>query len=117
MRNFNEIFRKYVNYDNFKSHKKQCFAHYLEDTFFEKLQVEVKLASPSLFGANQHCQYLNLPTFSQSSQSNQLFLNCLVEFLSLYVDCIGLLIYLVLFNNKFDLNIYIYIYIYIYIHF
>ena len=104
MRKFNEIFRKYVNYDNFKSHKKQCFALYLEDTFFEKLQVEVKLTSPSLFGANQHCQYLNLPTFSQSSQSNQLFLKCLVEFLSLYVDCIGLLIYLVLFNNKFDLN-------------
>ena len=38
MRNLNEVFRKDVNYDNFKSYKK-CFACYLQDTFFERPQV------------------------------------------------------------------------------
>ena len=66
--------------------RKQCLPFYLEDTFFEKLQVGVKLNSPSLFRVNQHC----LPTFNQSSQSNQLFLDWLVKFLDLYIDCIGL---------------------------
>ena len=55
MRSFSEIFRKDVNYDNFKSKKKQCFTLYLEDTFFEKPKVGVKLASPNLFRVNQYC--------------------------------------------------------------
>ena len=38
MRNFNEIFRKDVTYDNTKSHKSQGFTLSLEDTFFEKPQ-------------------------------------------------------------------------------
>ena len=39
MRNFNEIFRKDVTYDNIKSHKKnQGFTLSLEDTFLEKQQ-------------------------------------------------------------------------------
>ena len=54
--------------------KKQSFALYLEDTVFEKpLEVGVKLTSSKLFRVNQYCQYLNLPTFNQSSMSNQLF--------------------------------------------
>ena len=52
--------------------RKQCFAFYLEDKFFEKVQLGMKLTFPSLFRVNQYCQYLNLPTFNQSSQSNQL---------------------------------------------
>ena len=43
MRIFNEIFRKDVNYDE-----------------LDKPQVEVKLASPSLFRINQYSQYLTL---------------------------------------------------------
>ena len=31
--NFNQTFRKDVNYNNLTSHKKQCFGLYLEDTF------------------------------------------------------------------------------------
>ena len=77
MRNFNEISRKDVTCDNSKNHS------YPEDKFFEKPQGGGgKLTSPS-------CQYLNLPTFNQSSQSNQLFLDWLVTFLNSYVDCIG----------------------------
>ena len=46
-KNFNEIFRKDVTYDNLKSHKKPglrafsrryIFGKSLEDTFFKKLQ-------------------------------------------------------------------------------
>ena len=76
--------------------KKQCFALQLEDTFFEKPQERrgggggLKLTAPSYFRVNQYCQYLNLPQFNQSSLSNQLFLDWLVQFLNLYVDCIGL---------------------------
>ena len=85
--------------------KKQWFTFYLEDTFFEKPQVGVKSTSPRLFRVNQCCQYLsqylNLPTLNQPSQSNQFFLDLLVEFLNLYVDCIGLLVYLDLLNYKF----------------
>ena len=40
LRNFNEIFRKDVTYDNIKGHKKQVFTLPLEDTFFEKPQGE-----------------------------------------------------------------------------
>ena len=36
LRNFNEIFRKDVTYDNIKSHKKPRFPLSLEDKFFEK---------------------------------------------------------------------------------
>ena len=54
--------------------KKQSFALYLEDTVFEKPQeVGVKLTSSKHFRVDQYCQYLNLPTFNQSSMSNQLF--------------------------------------------
>ena len=85
--------------------KSQCFTFYLEDTFFEKPQVGVKSTSPRLFRVNQCCQYLsqylNLPTLNQPSQSNQFFLDLLVEFLNLYVDCIGLFVYLDLLNYKF----------------
>ena len=85
--------------------KSQCFTFYLEDTFFEKQQVWVKSTSPRLFRVNQRCQYLsqylNLPTLNQPNQSNQFFLDWLVEFLNLYVDSIGLLVYLVLLNYKF----------------
>ena len=35
LRNFNEISRKDVTYDNIKSHSKQGFTLSLEDTFFE----------------------------------------------------------------------------------
>ena len=52
---------------------------------------------------------LNWPRFNQSSQSNQLFLDCLVKVLNLYVDCAGLLIYLVLFNYKFSFVYVVYI--------
>ena len=38
MSNFNEIFRKDLPYDNFKSTKKQGFTLYLEDTIFGKPQ-------------------------------------------------------------------------------
>ena len=39
LRNFNEIFKKDVTYDNIKSHKKaQGFAIYLKNTFLEKTQ-------------------------------------------------------------------------------
>ena len=38
MRNFNEILRKDVPYDNFKSHKIQDFTLCLEDTIFKKPQ-------------------------------------------------------------------------------
>ena len=89
----------------------QCFGFYLEDAFFEKPQVGVKLISPSLF--SQYCQYLNFITINQWSQSNQYFLDWFVKFLNLHVDCIALLAYLVWFNYKFW---YIYIYIYIYIY-
>ena len=68
--------------------KKQWFTFYLEDTFFEKPLVGVKSTFPRLFGVNQYCQYLNLPTSNQSSQSNQLFLDWFV----------GLLVYSALFN-------------------
>ena len=47
MRNFNEIFRKDVNYDNFDIHKRQCF---IEDTFSKKQQLGLKLAFPAFFG-------------------------------------------------------------------
>ena len=33
MRNFNEIFRKDMTYDNIKSHKKQGFTLSIEDAF------------------------------------------------------------------------------------
>ena len=36
LRNFNEIFRKNVSYDNIKSHKKQDFTRALENTVLEK---------------------------------------------------------------------------------
>ena len=57
--------------------KNQFFTLYLEDTFFEKPQEGdgVKLTFPSLLTVKQYCQYLNLPTFYQSSLSNQLFLD------------------------------------------
>ena len=87
--------------------KKQCFALYLEDTLFDKPQEGVKLTSLSLFRVNQYCQYFNLPTFNQSSQSNQLFLDWLVRFFNLYIDCIGLLFFFILFNYKFT---YVYLY-------
>ena len=38
MRNFCEIFKKDVTYDNIKSHTKQGFTFFLEDTFLEKPQ-------------------------------------------------------------------------------
>ena len=38
MKNFNENFGKYRTYDNIKSHKKQGFTLFLEDTSFEKPQ-------------------------------------------------------------------------------
>ena len=41
LRNFNEILRKYVTYDNIKSHKK--------DTFLEKPQGRVSNLSPTSF--------------------------------------------------------------------
>ena len=47
MRNFNEIFRKDVNYDNFNIHKRQYF---IEDTFSKKQQLGLKLAFPAFFG-------------------------------------------------------------------
>ena len=36
MRNFSEIFRKHVTYDNIKSYKKPGFHPLLEDTVFKK---------------------------------------------------------------------------------
>ena len=92
--------------------EKKAVIFYLEDTLFEKPQVVGKSTSPKRFRVNHYCQYLNLPTFNQSSQSNQLFLGWLVEFLNLYVDCISLLVYLILYRYN---NIHAYIYIYIYI--
>ena len=89
--------------------KKQCFALYPEDTLFDKPQEGVKLTSLSLFRVNQYCQYFNLPTFNQSSQSNQLFLDWLVRFFNLYIDCIGLLFFFILFNYKFWFT-YVYLY-------
>ena len=50
----------------------------------------VKLTSLSLFRVNQYREYLKLPTFNQSSLSNQLFLDWLVSFLNLFVDSIDL---------------------------
>ena len=38
LRNFNEIFRKDVTYNNIKSHKNEGFTLSLEDTFLEKSQ-------------------------------------------------------------------------------
>ena len=38
LRNFNEIFKKDVDYDNIKSHKKSIFTVSLENTFFKKSQ-------------------------------------------------------------------------------
>ena len=96
-----------MNYDNFKSRKKQCFVPYLDDAFFEKPQVGGR--GGVHFRVNHCCQYLNLQTFNQSTQSNQLFLDSLVKFSNLSVDCIDLLIYLVLFNYKFWI-MYVYIY-------
>ena len=96
MRNFIEILKKYVNYDNFKGPKEVVLL-----PLFEKLQMEVKLTSHKLFRVNKYCQYLNLTTFNQPIQFNQLFLDCLVKFFDIHVDCIGLLVYLVLFNYKF----------------
>ena len=89
--------------------KKQCFALYLEDTLFDKPQEGVKLTSLSLFRVNQYCQYFNLPTFNQSSQSNQLFQDWLVRFFNLYIDYIGLLFFFILFNYKFWFT-YVYLY-------
>ena len=40
LRNFNEIFRKDVTYDNIKVTKNQGFTISLEDTFFKKPQGE-----------------------------------------------------------------------------
>ena len=37
-KDFNEIFRKHVTYDNIKSHKKQGFTLSLEDAFLGKPQ-------------------------------------------------------------------------------
>ena len=37
-RNFNKIFRKDVNYNNIKMHKKQSFTLLLEDAFLESPQ-------------------------------------------------------------------------------
>ena len=45
-RNFNEVFRKDVTYDNIKSHKKQGFALSLENTFLEKPQGEGQIDPP-----------------------------------------------------------------------
>ena len=39
LRNFNEIFRKDVTYDDIKSNKNQILIFSLEDTFLEKPQV------------------------------------------------------------------------------
>ena len=54
MRNFNEIFRKDVTYDNIKSHKKPGFHLSVEDTFFEKPQRGGQIDLPSRFVVNAH---------------------------------------------------------------
>ena len=108
MRNFIEILKKYVNYENFKSPKEVVLL-----PLFEKLQMEVKLTSDKLFRVNKYCQYSNLTTFNQPIQFNQLFLDCLVKFFDIHVDYIGLLVYLVLFNYKFWFIYILFIYTYI----
>ena len=49
MRNFNEIFRRGVTYDNFKSHKKQGFTLSLKDMFFKKPHGWGQIDPPSCF--------------------------------------------------------------------
>ena len=65
LRNFNEIFRKDLTYDNNKSHKKQGFPLSLEDTFFEKPQGVggggVTFTTPVLFViASQHSNNISI---------------------------------------------------------
>ena len=50
LRNFNEIFRKDMTYDNTKSHKSQGFTLSLEDTFFKKPQRGFILIPPVVLG-------------------------------------------------------------------
>ena len=50
MRNFNEIFRKNVAYDNIESHKKPWFHLLFRRYIFRKTTGEVKLTPPAVLG-------------------------------------------------------------------
>ena len=47
MRGLNEIFRKDVTYNNIKSHKKQGFILFSQDTFLEKPQEGSQIGAPT----------------------------------------------------------------------
>ena len=51
-RNFNEIFRKDVNYDNIKSHKKTEFQYLFRRYIFQKTTQGIKL-TPQFFMINR----------------------------------------------------------------
>ena len=60
LRNFDDIFRKGVAYNNIKSHKKQSVTLSLENTFSEKQQAgrgggggDYQIDTPSLFRVNK----------------------------------------------------------------
>ena len=52
MKNFNEVFRKYVTYDNIKSHKKQGFHPLFRRNIYRKVTegVKVTLPAPTFLG-------------------------------------------------------------------
>ena len=54
LRNFNEIFRKNVSYDNTKSHKKQCFILFLENAVPEKPQGGCQFEPPDFLRLNSY---------------------------------------------------------------
>ena len=47
MNNFNEVFRKYVTYDNIKSHKKQGFHPLFRRNIYRKVTEGVKVTLPA----------------------------------------------------------------------
>ena len=54
MRNFNEVFRKDVTYDNIKSHKKQGFPFSLKKFISEKITVGLSYPLPPHPPSNKH---------------------------------------------------------------
>ena len=82
---------------------------------FWKTTRGVEIGFPQPFRVNQYCQYLNYQHLGIKPVESNISL-CLVEFLNAYVDCTGLLTYLVLFHYKFRF-IYIYIYTSIITHY
>ena len=53
LRNFNQILRKDVTYDNIKSQKKTRFHPLFRRYIFRKITGEVKLTTPAVLGLNK----------------------------------------------------------------